>query len=313
MLYAYPKLSDNKKSLDIGICRLFYGPGLCNLLFPWARTIVASKKYGLKILFPAWIQIHIMPTIRGESDKRIYYDLFEPTEDYIKGIEKMKILLREVKISEKKFLKFKENIKSNKIIIFEGLKNCFSITDEINKELYHNHELILKELLKITKNRHKNGIKYDFQKSICIHVRLGDFKSPKNISRLEEQPRNYRIPMEWYIQQVIKIRHVLSQETPVYVFSDGKDHELAPLLNMKNVKRLSFGSSISDLLALSQSNILIASGSSFSQWASYLGRMPIIWHKGHLKNKLYHEKPNAEIELGKNDHLPETFIKQIKT
>jgi hypothetical protein len=50
---------------------------------------------------------------------------------------------------------------------------------------------------------------------------------------------------------------------------------------------MSFGSAIADLWALSNANVLVASGSTFSMWASYLGRMPVIWHPGQLSCPLY--------------------------
>jgi hypothetical protein len=43
--------------------------------------------------------------------------------------------------------------------------------------------------------------------------------------------------------------------------------------------------------------LLIASGSTFSMWASYLGRMPVIWYKGQLRQRLYYESPASEIEI----------------
>jgi len=44
-------------------------------------------------------------------------------------------------------------------------------------------------------------------------------------------------------------------------------------------------------------------------WASYLGRMPVIWYPGQLRQKLYLEKPNAEIEVSETDtpRLPSNF------
>ena len=61
---------------------------------------------------------------------------------------------------------------------------------------------------------------------------------------------------------------------------------------------------MADLLALSRSELLIASGSTFSMWASYLGRMPVIWYPGRLKQKLYFDNEALEVECdGQNNNF----------
>jgi hypothetical protein len=286
MLFAYPRLSNNSFALDLGVIRLFYGPGLGNLMFSWARAVVAARKYNMKLLYPSWFQLHIGPIIRNESDKRIYHDLFRPTDDYLTGVNKLIKLITFDKISELDFINGDYNYERNNVVIFTGMKEGFKVNDCIDKLLISDYDYVFNELNKITLNRHKNGLLFNFKDSISVHIRFGDFSLPPNELTLVENPRSYRIPLQWYIKQINKIKSYISHDMPVYIFSDASDKELDPILSQPNVRRLSFGSSIADLLALSRSNILIASGSTFSQWASYFGRMPIIWHKGHLSSKL---------------------------
>jgi hypothetical protein len=140
---------------------------------------------------------------------------------------------------------------------------------------------------------------------------LGDFSTPQNEAVLKSGAQNYRIPISWYVDQVKQLRQQVNRDVPVYIFSDGRNDELSELLSLPNCQRISFGSSIADILALSKSNILIASGSTFSMWASYLGRMPVIWYKSQLRQRLYYEKTLVEFECDERGNLSYSIIKKL--
>jgi hypothetical protein len=72
----------------------------------------------------------------------------------------------------------------------------------------------------------------------------------------------------------------------VWLFSDGREDELEALTDLPSVKRISFGSSIADMLAMARCRFLIASGSTFSMWGSYLGQVPTLWHPGKMLQPL---------------------------
>lgn len=302
-MFAYAKLS----RYDFGVFRLL-GDGLGNLLFPWARAIVGAQKYGLTAIWPTWIQFKVGPFLRCERDKRFYSGLFRPSDEYISGFKKLCLLAICSRLSELDFFRNSGTVSSHAIVIFNGMEDYF-------KEIITDHALVKHELLKIIRHEHEIGIK-SCGNSIAVHVRLGDFSLPKEQMDLDIEKSghtNFRLPLIWYISMVRSLRRKLGDECKVYVFSDGREDELAELLTFPNCQRLSFGSSIADLLALSSSDVLIASGSTFSMWASYLGRMPVIWHPGQLRQRLYYERPNAEIELGQGQDVPESFIETIVT
>jgi hypothetical protein len=104
--------------------------------------------------------------------------------------------------------------------------------------------------------------------------------------------------MTWFVHALDQCRSHLGACAPALVFSDASDEELRPLLGRPNVRRVFFGSSIADLLAMSTAAVLIASGSTFSMWASYLGRMPVIWPEGQRRQRLYGHLSEYEPELG---------------
>ncbi len=93
---------------------------------------------------------------------------------------------------------------------------------------------------------------------MSVHIRLGDFKGSR------------ATPIQWYVNTLNKLRSDVGHDWPIYIFSDGTDEELMPVMRLPNATRLTFGSSLADLLALSKAHILIGSaGSTFSQWASF--------------------------------------------
>jgi len=72
------------------------------------------------------------------------------------------------------------------------------------------------------------------------------------------------------------------------VFSDGKEQDLQPLLELGAVL-YQYGSDITDLLAMAGAAIVVGSNSTYSRWAVFLGNMPSIW----LQRQGGTEKPSA--------------------
>lgn len=159
------------------------------------------------------------------------------------------------------------------------------------------HAQVRDALVQMTKSEHRAGLQCDFTNSVSLHVRLGDFAATPHQDDPHRPATNTRVPMHWYVDMLQGIRARQGRAVQAYIFSDGTDEELAPLLALDNCLRIGFGSAIADLLALSRAEILIASGSTFSMWASYLGRMPVIWPPGHKKQSLYGNSGVLEAEL----------------
>ena len=292
MVYIHPKLSKNN---------FFFfrrcSTGLGNLLFCWARSVVFASKYNLKILSPTWFQLTLGPFIRFEKDKRSYFDLFKSHPDEIKYLSKFSILLKAKKITEGEFLKNKEFYKNSHdsyVISYTEMGDFNSI---------ENDSKIISNYLKIiTKNKHKRGLDFNFENSISIHVRKGDFLST-----------NQSTPDDFFINIITAIRNYIGHDIKVYIFSDATDSECANLLaGINNSERITFNSSIGDILALSQSNILIASkNSTFSWWAGFIGQMPVIWPNG-TKIKIHSKKNTKEVIIENFESLPIFFKNELQ-
>lgn len=293
-IYLYPKFSKFEfLGYRIG------GEGLGNLLFPFARCLILSKKYGIKIIYPSWKSIKIGPILRGEFDNRFYGDLFINNGSYIDGLQKYLLLTFSKKFIEKDidYVINESNLKP-KVIYCKGRNTFF-------KPLYGYNQLIKDELYSLLKMEDKCKLDNTRLDGIVVHIRMGDFISaPKDISKIKPF-MNYRLPIDWYINIIFKIREFLNKDIKVYIFSDGTDDELQEILYLNNVERVTLGKSILDILALSKGKVLIGSGSTFSMWASFLGEIPSIWFPDLHPYKLISNNQIFEGCIGFGDDLPD--------
>ena len=261
------------------------GAGLGNIMFPWATALVYAKEHNLKSIQTTWKNLKFGTFIRKERDKRMYMNLFLET-DGISGFRKFFLL----------------NF-SNYVKVFSGMYDLF--------EPFKSHQNFVKsELLKIIKPYHIKRANEFNGNSIAIHIRMGDFTNPINEEVLRAGDWNYRLPIKWYISIIQKIQKV--SNLPIYIFSDAGDCELKEILAFDNCNRVYFGSAISDMLALSSCKVLIASSSTFSMWASFLGQMSTIWFPGQMRQKLLLENSNFEGEVDYDDNLPCSIIRELK-
>ena len=278
--------------IDCFFFRLF-GPGLGNSLIPWARAIIYSNKFSIKFLEPTWINIKFGTFYRVEKDKRYYNNLFTKTINSISGFKKIYYLIFYKKTYENNTKLLIKKSKEKNILIVKGFKNYF-------EDLKGYNSLIKKSLLNLVKKDDLKKIS-DFEiNSISMHIRRSDFKIYReNITR-----------DEWFIKIIKFLNKNFNKK--IYIFSDAHDLELKNILKYPNVKRLDYGSSVLDLLAMSKSKLFVGSKSStFSHWVSYLGLMPTIWPldcKINKKKKLF---ANYEIETDGNN-IPKSFVNLCK-
>ena len=257
------------------------GAGLGNILFPWARAVVYANKNSCTRIQTTWFSLKLGPILRNENDKRFYSDLFTGY-DGISGFQKFCLV----------------NF-SDKVKFFKGIDGLF-------KEIIGKHNFIKRELLQIVNPSHISAKRSYRGNGIAVHIRMGDFISSESERELREGKWNYRIPIRWYVSIIEKIRTI--SNLPVYIFSDANDNELNEILCLDNCNRVFFGSAISDLLALSESKLLITSASTFSMWASFLGQMPTIWFPGQHKQDIIFNSDVFEGELDYSDLIPDKLI-----
>lgn len=280
------------------------GPGLGNLLFIWAHSLVYAKKNCLDMIWPTWPSLKLGPWVRHEKDKRFYGDLFVNQSGHVDGLRKQWLLLTAKKIPADKFERMEQSVgaRQDAIVIYDNFRMSFDGLREYRKDIV---ALICGNL----KSKNAQVLDYKADKSINVHIRLGDFS--KNANALKQGSNNVRIPIEWYISMIQKVRDVVGC-IPVNIFSDGTDQELEQVLVLDKVSRITFGNSISDIIALSKAPLIISSGSSFSLWARFLGATCNISYPGQIKERDLTDISGFEIELDEQEELPEKTIKVLK-
>jgi hypothetical protein len=262
-MYVFPLLG----GYEFIFFRLF-GPGLGNSLLVWARALIYSRKYNLKMLEPTWNNFTLGPIIRNQIDFRLYNGIFKKNTNYLKNL---KLVIFKKKFLEENLLNY--NFESDAILIVKGLKNLF-------KELINFNDLVLKNLIEITNERHLEGLNFNYKNSITLHVRRSDFVESFGESQITCD--------DWFIRIVDLLRKELSSNLRVYIFTDVKDEKIKKLMSIPNAYRLNYKSSIADLLSMTKSKIFIGSkNSTFSHWVSYLGGMPTIWPKDCHINRIH--------------------------
>ena len=288
-VFAFPRLSKT----DLLFIRIG-GNGLGNLMFTWARSLAAAQRHGWRMIWPTWPSFKPKNWRVNPYDHRTYSDLFRPNDRYVSGWRKPWYLARYRWIPEKQALR--GDVPPGSVVEFRGMEDKFA-------PFLEDHKLIRSELLKIARPQHLAAFSEPQPAPIAIHVRRGDFVEQASYRDLLNVD-NSVLPLQWYIDALRAVRAQAGRDVAAWVFSDGTDEELAGLLALPEVQRMDYGSGLGDMLGLSRSRLLIASGSTFSMWGSYLGQVPTIWHPKKLLQHVLLEYPQREIEWGPGNALP---------
>ncbi len=263
MKYIYPKFD--------GINLIFFrigGSGLGNLLYPFFRSLVYSKKENLEIISPTFKSLKIGPYLRNEKQKRLYPYNYKNS---IGGFKKLFLLL------------FRKNIK-----YIGGFGDGFNSLYGFEKFLKKEFKYLIKEKANLTK----------YKDSICCHIRMGDFA----ISKDGKIINNTRIPLNWYIEVIENLRKN-NNNIKVYIFSDGDKKELGNFLKIKNLEIETSDDPALDILKLSESKILIGSYSSFSFWSAFFSNGICIWHKDIYNKREFPQNAKNYIFDSKNSTI----------
>jgi len=248
--------------------------GLGNLLLPWARCELFARDHQARMLAPRWTHLKIGPILRRELDKRFYIGLFRST-GYIRGLRRYLLLKLAKQYAESDAESALAAAKADQRVIvrFAGMEGDFT-------PILGEHEFIRSRLYQILSKRiHRrlDAVKDDGE-FIAVHIRRGDMRT---IAFGEEFDTSTHggLPLQWYINIINQLRQYSGKKYPVRVYSDGRDEELRPLLDLPDVVRSAIAPSIVDILRLARSRLIITGGgSTFSMWAVYLQQAPCIWY-----------------------------------
>lgn len=257
----YPRFSGWR---DFGVFR-FGGSGLANHLYVWAKAMVLAEQTGGRVVFPAWIQVKLGPLLRREPDPRLYAGLFDAAGTDVRGVAKLVALLRRPRMRLAHVSDYQDRGEGLYVVDSDGLATYFD-------ELLDHRDLIRDSLRARTR---RIGPRPE-EAFIGLHVRLGDFAA----ASADAGAVNTRLPLDWFIDRLRVLRVAIGAELPAIICSDGSAEELGPLLAEPGTSLRQAGTAMDDIWALSDAVAIIASGSTFSYWAGFLGEGVVISRAG---------------------------------
>ena len=248
-----------------------------------------AKRYNLPMISPTWLSFDPVQWKLWSRDKRTYMNLFKNVG--LSGFRKMVYLNHHQLIKEEDFLdnpeKFSDRDGYVEVFFMKGFEPILNDVNYVREALIKS---IRPKQLQIVND-------FDFNRTIAVHIRLGDYgKNAININ--------------WY-KTIVQQIHEKRPDISFLIFSDGRDQELQSITKLSYVKRQYFGSSISDLFAISKCCALIGSHSTFTDWGGYLGQLPSILPKvPHYGSFLLDKK--KEIILNRDSILPNEFFEFLR-
>ena len=298
-------------------CRAKFGRGLGfgNRLFAWARCAVFSDVHGVPMVAPLWFRPAIGQLFRGGVSYESYLrqvtlvGLFHKTPSeigllkYLSMVPRLKVIGEPADIMSMPSAALAPD-GTDYLVQFEEPGLLF-------QPLNGHSTFLLKRLRSITNQRYLSIADGPSSVPIGICVRLGnDFGAAVAVDGRITGLR--KTPIAWFVTMLQEIRTAVGYPARAYVVSDGTPQQLSGLLSLPNVEFVRPGSAIGDLLLLSRSRVLLASGaSSFAAWGAFLGQMPGATHPGQPLQWWKLEPQNAQY-LGEIDcnNIDGEFMRQ---
>ncbi|AOR77369.1 alpha-1,2-fucosyltransferase [Novosphingobium resinovorum] len=287
--YVYPRLSSQ---LDLGAVRIA-GAGLGNSMLNYFEAYLHARAIGAQLIAPAWLSVKIGPIIRREQSYRLYNGLFQVPADELQGLAKMFALRHKLTGPWTRHrLSSSADLESNgKIDVVKTRKYIF-------ENIYPHKDVVRERLQKMSCAPIASG-DWGNGDYIAVHVRLGDFQAVSEADLQKGVRNNLRIPLNWYRRMILELRR-LAPQYRIDVFSDGREAELAELLNIEGVALKRGGSDLEDMLGLAKCRLLVGSLSTFSYWGAYLGDQPSIWYETASRVEPLNSDPSKQIVIGDN-------------
>lgn len=232
--------------------------GLGNMLVPWAKCLIWCRDQNVEMIAPHW----------GRQGAARDYRACFADDGYVTGLRRRILLTLGSRKNEGE-----AQVRSKSLLpvirTFRGLEHVEPVLGR--------HQDVADELTRIT----NPGLRPDPLTApfIALHVRRGDFATGPE-EALRTGAANLQQPIRWYVEALHALRQSVQADASAIIFSDGTDDELAPLLSIDGVRRSPYHAAITDILLLSRAAAIIASRSTFSAWASFLGQTPALYFPG---------------------------------
>lgn len=264
------------------------GAGLGNEIIPWAKAFLAAQECSLRLAHPAW-SLNPRGYRRDFASSRFDWPLQRlaasslPTLDVDGGMVRATghddygLAMSEI------WRGLPPNMIKGPLLIrhvsrMEG--GFFGIRRARN--------FVLRELLRppgVVEEVYRNsGIeRSESRLRIALHIRAGDFLDSDRGPLPGEF--NRRVPPEWYIAVCRELLAIGGDEITFEIFTDERSHpSIGRMISAlgRRARLAPAQSPLADLVAMSRSDAIICSVSSFSMLAVFISDRPYIWYGPHL-------------------------------
>jgi hypothetical protein len=262
------------------------GYGLGNDLIPWAKGYILSEELGANLLHPAW-----------GNNPRKYWRYFGTSRLDWQWYRVLVRILPRYAFSEDLYREFGENDfekackrfadkytlydKKAYIVTITGHWGAFSGIETAKhfvREALYSSKHTRENLHWIERQQDREKI------SVALHIRRGDFGFP-SAEGSYEGVLNKALPISWYRNVCSTLVSALGRDNLQFlVASDGCPDELRPLLDKYHSIFLSGLEypDCSDLIAMSEADLLVCSLSTYSMWGAFLSGGPYLWFEPQL-------------------------------
>jgi hypothetical protein len=269
-LYHFPVLSQP----DLLLFRA-PGPGLGNLMFPIARALAGRARHGGSFIMPTMRQMKFGTFLRNEPDRRTYGGIFRG-RTFPEFAERLAIMpgpsVAETEYNPARF--------PAGVVRYEGLRGYFhdiAPWRETLTQWFQKRAVI------------SGGIAEPYD--LAIHVRLGDFAPAQPGNR----GPNLRLSAAWYLGALEQARELLQMKAPrTVLFTDARPQELDKIAQAAGATPDPGGNAITSILNMSRARLVIASRSTFSMWACFLGNTAALWDAGFDLAPFWPERPGRD-------------------
>ena len=266
--------------------------GLCNCLLVWAKAYAFATKHQLPLAVHGWKALHLGPWLRGERVKRYYGDYFVDQRNTYQ-LCRSKFLQRmrpsAIRFEPEPDAKLEDGVS---LFVFHSVPH----RDDFFYGLRGHESAIRDGFFDMLRPWLQHDRKRLPPTEIAIHVRRGDYHHS-----------GHRItPIEYYTENLERLRSVLGKDKKAIVFSDAHEDEIQPILSKPNVMRSPQQRDILDLIQMMSAEALITSlQSTFGYWAGFLSQAAIILHPDHQFGRI------RAAEIGLFEGTGQHFISEV--
>lgn len=263
------------------------GAGLGNELVVWAKSIIAGHVLDAKALHPAW-----------GANARGYHRFFGTSQLDFAAYRMLKKVMPTLCFNEAAYQAHGGGDYGRALRVFaaanglDGRSHYLLLVEGLwgGMDMLSHARLPLLAHLLAARNTTRNLYAVDAaipgdKLRVAMHVRRGDFSAPQSGTAVRGK-FNVALPMDWYLAVMRNLVGNFGNRVHFLIVSDATKEELAPfhmisdhVTTTKDQKM----TDISDMLALTFSDFILCSVSSFSLWAVFFSGARYGWYQPHLE------------------------------